>query len=163
MYSKIKIMGHPVHPMLVSFPIAFYVATLFCFIVYALGGSPFWFRAGFVSNIAGVVMAIAAAIPGFLDWSLGIPGGSHAKKDGRTHMILNVTTLIIFAINLWLNSGQWNAVRPVGRLSILLPLVGVILTGFAGSLGWKMVQTHHVGVQLSPTEEKYEERRRRAA
>jgi uncharacterized membrane protein len=148
--------------MLVSFPIAFYTATLFSFIVYAVGGDPFWFRAGYASNVAGVVMAALAAVPGFIDWSMGIPSGIHAKSDGAKHMALNVTALVIFAINLWMNSGQWDVVTPVMRYAILLPLVGWLVTVTAGWFGWKMVQTHHVGVELAPEEEHFEERRRAA-
>ena len=46
MYSKIKIMGHPIHPMLVTFPIAFYFATLIAFIFHGISGSVFWFQVG---------------------------------------------------------------------------------------------------------------------
>jgi len=153
MYSKIKILGHPVHPMLVSFPIAFYTATLAAFITYAVVGDPFWFRLAYVANAAGVVMALVAAVPGFLDWMMGIPSGTHAKKHGLQHMLLNVTVLVLFAVNLWLNSGQWNAAQPETTLSITLPAIGFLLTLVAGYLGWTLVQTHHAGVQFSPSEE----------
>lgn len=163
MDSKVKIMGHPVHPMLVPFPIAFYAATLFCFIVYAVQGDTFWFRAGFAANVAAVAMALVAMVPGFIDWSLAIPSGSHAKRDGLKHMLLNATAFILFAVNLWANSGQWNSIAPVMHYAIILPLLGVLVTITAGFFGWKMVQTHHVGVQMRPAEEKYEERKRRRA
>lgn len=163
MYSKVKIAGHPVHPMLVPFPIAFYTATLFSFVVYALGGDPFWFRAGYAANVAAVVMAVVAVIPGFIDWSMGIPSGTHAKRDGLKHMLLNATSLVLFTINWGMNSGQWDAVTPITRYAIILPLLGVMATIGAGWFGWKMVQTHHVGVQITPAEERLEQRPRRAA
>src|SRR6185436_4006263 len=75
MYSKAKVLGHPVHPMLVSFPIAFYTATLIAYGVYAATDNRFWFQLGVVANFAGVVTALAAAIPGFIDWAFGIPAG----------------------------------------------------------------------------------------
>ncbi len=153
MYSKIKIFGHPLHPMLVAFPIAFYTSTLVAFIVYAALQDPFWFRLAYTANAAGVVMALVAALPGFLDWLLGIPRKSEAKKHGLQHMLLNVSALVLFALNLWLNSGQWNAARPETTLSILLPAIGFILTLMAGYLGWTLVQTHHSGVQFTPDEE----------
>ncbi|RJQ77886.1 MAG: DUF2231 domain-containing protein [Desulfobacteraceae bacterium] len=153
MYSKIKIFGHPLHPMLVSFPIAFYTATLVAFITYAATGNIFWFRLAYTANAAGVVMALVAALPGFLDWLLGIPDKSQAKKHGLQHMLLNVSALAFFAINLWLYSGQWNAPRPAAALSILLPAIGFVLTLMAGYFGWTLVQTHHSGVQFSPAEE----------
>ena len=153
MYSKIKIAGHPVHPMLVPFPIAFYTATLFCFIIYAFNADPFWFRAGIASNVAGVAMAIIAASMGFLDWLLGIPSGTRAKVDGIIHMSFNSVALVLFVISLGLNAGQWSAAAPVMRLAIILPLLGVVSTVSAGFFGWKLVQTHHVGVEFSQSEE----------
>src|SRR3954462_4309431 len=86
MYSKIKIFGHPIHPMLIAYPVAFYTATLVCYLVYLLNGDPFWFQVGVIANWAGVVMAAVAAVPGFLDWMLGIPAGTAPKRTGLQHM-----------------------------------------------------------------------------
>ena len=72
MYSKVKIAGHPIHPMIIAYPVAFYTATLVCFIVYHSNLNVFWFKVAVVANAAGVVMAVVAALPGFIDW-LGIP------------------------------------------------------------------------------------------
>src|SRR5438094_292196 len=94
MYSKAKIMGHPIHPMLVAFPVAFYTSTLIGFIVYASSMDPFWLHLATVANWAGVVMGAVAAVPGFVDWAMGIPRSSPAKRTGLIHMALNVTTLV---------------------------------------------------------------------
>ena len=72
MYSKIKIAGHPVHPMLINYPVALYTASVVCYIVYGANTNPFWFKVAVVANGAGVLMAIVAALPGFIDW-LAIP------------------------------------------------------------------------------------------
>ncbi len=162
MYSKIKIAGHPLHPMLIPFPIAFYTATLIGYITYSINQDPFWFRLAYVANWAAVVMALVAAIPGFIDWSTGIPDGIQAKKDGLIHMVLNVTSLALFAITLWLNSGQWTALLPELRLAIILPLIGFLTTLAAGYYGWTLVQTHHVGVQITPEDRRSDISKRRA-
>lgn len=154
MYSKVTIFGHPVHPMLIPFPIAFYTATVVSFITYAANANPFWFRVALVANTAAVVMAAVAGLIGFLDLTLGIPSGTDAKRHGWQHMGLNLFSLALFAINLWLNIGQWNAPVPIGRYSILLPVVGFLATLGAGYLGWTLVQTHHVGVVFTPNEER---------
>src|ERR1051325_10864773 len=49
MYSKIKIFGHPIHPILVAFPIAFYTGALAAFIAYNVNGDAFWFKVGYVA------------------------------------------------------------------------------------------------------------------
>ena len=147
MYSKAKIAGHPIHPMLVAFPVAFYTGALVSYIVYNSNGDPFWFRVGMVANIAGVVMALLAAIPGFIDW-LNIPKDSRAKKTGLFHMICNVTALLLFAAAAWLQCDQWDAIIPELGMAIPVTAIGFGLTLAAGFLGWTLVQDHHVGVNI---------------
>jgi uncharacterized membrane protein len=158
MYSKVKFAGHPLHPMIVGFPITFYLVAFVCFAMHALGWSAFWFRAGVYANLAGVLSAIAAAIPGFIDWGLGIPSSSRAKATGTSHMAFNVGALLLFALNVAL---QWRhrleGDPPVG-VSVALTILGVALTFAAGFLGWKLVQEHHVGVDLTPEQERLEPR-----
>jgi uncharacterized membrane protein len=153
MYSKVKIAGHPVHPMLVAFPVAFYTATLVCYIVYTSNDDPFWFRVGVVANIAGVAMAALAAIPGFIDW-LYIPKDSSAKKTGFFHMVFNVIALVCFAVAAWIMCPKWNDSVPEMALAIALSAVGFILTMVAGFLGWTLVQKHHVGVDIDHPKQK---------
>lgn len=156
MYSKVKILGHPIHPILVAYPIALYTATLVAYIIYAANKDPFFFKAGVAANIAGIVMAVLAALPGFIDWGVGIPSSSPAKGHGLTHMLLNVSALVIFIINAFIHTGNWKS--PSGTASgIILALIGVGLTVAAGYFGWTMVQTDHVGVQLTPEQERLEQ------
>jgi uncharacterized membrane protein len=156
MYSKVKVAGHPLHPMLVGLPVTLYLATLVCFAAAALGADPFWYRVAVYANLAGVVTAAVAAVPGFIDWAFGVPRGTPAKATGLAHMAFNVLALAAFAANLFLTwRHRFDPLPPVG-LSVLLPGVGVVLTAAAGFLGWKMVQTHHVGVDLTPEQERLE-------
>jgi|SRR5947209_1190138 len=153
MYSKIKVLGHPVHPMLVAYPIALYTSTLVAYIVYAANKDPFFFKAAVAANLAGVVMAAVAALPGFVDWAVGIPSGTSAKSHGLTHMLLNVTALVLFIINALIHTGSWK--NPSGEGSgIILALLGVVCTVGAGYFGWMMIQTDHVGVELVPEQER---------
>lgn len=153
MYSKIKILGHPIHPMLVAYPIALYTATLVAYIIYAANKDPFFFKAAVAANIAGIIMAALAALPGFVDWAVGIPGDTPAKSHGLTHMLLNVTALVLFIINALIHAGDWKT--PSGEGSgIILALLGVLCTVGAGYFGWTMIQTDHVGVELTPEQER---------
>ncbi len=149
MYSKVKIAGHPVHPMLVSFPVAFYAAALVCYIVFNVKGDPFWFKVALLANGAGVVTAALAALPGFIDW-LFIPSRTKAKKTGLLHMFCNVIALALYGINLLMICDQWNKPAPDMRYAIPLTAAGFLLTLIAGFLGWKLVQKHHVGVEETP-------------
>lgn len=149
MYSKVKIAGHPLHPMLIAFPVAFYTAALVLYIVFSSKGDPFYFKVAVLANAAGVIMAAVAAIPGFIDW-LFIPGGTTAKKTGITHMICNVVALLAYGINLIIQLPKYNNTAPDLGPAILLSALGFVLTLAAGFLGWTLVQTHHVGVDELP-------------
>lgn len=145
MYSKVKIAGHPLHPMLIAFPVAFYTAALVLYIVFNSNGNAFYFKVAVLANTAGVIMAAVAAIPGFIDW-LVIPRDAAAKKTGATHMICNVVALLAYGINLVIQLPKYDSATPTLGPAILLSAVGFVLTLVAGFLGWTLVQTYHVGV-----------------
>lgn len=158
MYTKVRIAGHPVHAMLVGFPVTLYVVTFACFLACSLGADPFWYRVGVYSNLAGVVLAAVAAVPGFVDWAFGIPTGNPAKSTGLFHMGANVVALLLFGLNLWIVwSHRLDVAPPVGS-SVVLPALGVAFTLVAGFLGWRLVQKHHVGIELSKEQERLEPR-----
>ena len=136
MYSKIKLLGHLLHPMLVAYPIACYTGTFVAYLVYLLGGDPFWFKMGVVASITGVVMAAITAIPGFLDWFLGIPNDTAPKRTGMTHLLLNVVALVLFLIAALRTTGQFDAAKPDAGLVVVLALLGVGSTVGAGFFGW---------------------------
>jgi len=144
-----------VHPMIVAYPIAFYTASLVCYLAYASNDNPFWFRVGVVANGAGVVMALVAAIPGFVDW-LGIPSEKRAKKVGLNHLLCNVGALLLFAINFFLQYKKWDDPQPDSSPSILLTAAGLILTVTAGFFGWSLIQNHHVGISLTEEQKRLE-------
>src|SRR5437763_15325615 len=98
MFSKVKILGHPIHPLLVASPIALYTSTLVAYIIYAANKDPFSFKAAVAANIAGIVMAALTALPGFIHWAVGIPSGTAAKSHGSNHTLLNVTAPVPFII-----------------------------------------------------------------
>lgn len=147
MQSKVRIAGHPVHPMLVSFPIASYVGTLASYLAYAALGHDWLFRMGVVLNVAGIASATLAAVPGFLDWALAIPRGSPANRDGAVHMLLNTAALVLFAASAAVVGARWGDPAPSVREGVWLSAVGVAFTMVAGFMGWRLVQTHHVGVK----------------
>ena len=163
MHSKVKILGHPIHPMLVGYPVAFYTATLVAAIIFAADGDTFWFKVSVVTTVAGVAMALLTAIPGFIDWAFGVPGAVPTKSRGWRHMLFNVAALAVFAVNLGIHVGDWNSSNPEMVLGIVLPAVGVLLTIMAGFLGWTLVQDDHVGVRMTAEQEHLEPSVRRAS
>ncbi|HET6385509.1 MAG TPA: DUF2231 domain-containing protein [Armatimonadota bacterium] len=140
MKSYAAILGHPVHPMLVAFPIAlFSTALLFDLLYYLRGRDPFWARSSYAIIAVGVLGTTAAAIPGILDYEhLAMP------PLATKHFAIGVTILILFAIQLILRRPRNGASAP----SVILPLtfIGVALLTYQGFLGGELVFRFHIGV-----------------
>jgi uncharacterized membrane protein len=153
MKSKVTMMGHAVHPMLVSFPIVFFVSAVIGYVTFRMTGDNFWFRLGYFSNIAGVIMGIVAAIPGLIDWATVIPQETTAKRTGLVHMSLNSASLLLFLINALTLRGQWYDTTPDPKSSVLLSVLGLACTLGAGFYGWNLVQKHHLGVDMTNPED----------
>jgi uncharacterized membrane protein len=153
MYSKAKVAGHPVHPMIVAFPVASYTGTLAAFAVYAANGHQFWLNLAIALNLIGVCTAALAALPGLADWALGIPRDSAAKKVGMIHAGLNVIALGLFLAAVVSYAANWNGPPASATPGVVLSAIGLALTGMAGFFGWMLVQDYHVGVRLIPEQE----------
>ena len=144
MKSKASIAGHPIHPMLIPFPLALWATSLVVDILFYFLRHPTLLVVAKFMIAAGCVGAIAAAIPGFIDW-LSIKNGD-VKKAANWHARLNITALVVFAISLFLRMGSYSEL--VGRkltIPFLLSLVGVILITIAGWLGGELVFRYGVG------------------
>ena len=148
MLTKARIAGHPIHPMLVAFPIGLYTITFVALVVFAASKLAFWYHVATLAAIAGPVMALGAALFGFIDF-LALPTKSRAQKTALKHMALNVTALLLFVITAVILANNWWGT--VVSLSWVAPLVlsaiGVGITVGAGLFGWTLVQTHHVGIK----------------
>ena len=131
--------------MIVPFPIAFYTSTFVCSIVYSSNGNIFWFQVMFIANCAALVMAAVAVLPGLIDW-LAIPELTDAKTTGLKHMVANVFTLGLFTANAAITYPKLDDPHPPIQSSIMLTGFGFLIMLYAGFKGWKMVQTHHIGV-----------------
>jgi uncharacterized membrane protein len=149
MESRFRLFGHPIHPMVVAYPVAFYTGTLAAYIVYGANADRFWLKLAIALNLAGVGMAVVAALPGFVDWLFAIPGRHPAKRTGLIHAGFNVIALALFAIALAVYLPKWNTGSPSADEGIILAGVGVFFTILAGFQGWTLVQDHHVGVKTA--------------
>lgn len=137
-----KIAGHPIHPMLIPFPIAFFVGTLVVDIVFSQNPDPFWSTAGRWLLGAGLVMAALAALAGLTDFA----GEQRIRQLSAAwhHLVGNVTVVVIELVNLWqrLERGD-EFVLPTG---LTLSAFAVLLLLYNGWRGWEMVYRHRVGV-----------------
>ncbi len=157
MLSKARIAGHPIHPMLVSFPIALFTGTIALELAHIASGDAFYYRGAMIANIAGVVMGLVAAIPGAIDRYI-LPNKSRAKDLANQHALFNLLTIALYAVSgTMLYLGWTNKVMIDGHyaLSSTVPLafdlVGFVSLVTAGMLGWSLVQTHHIGIKPAST------------
>jgi uncharacterized membrane protein len=142
-HSTAKVAGHPLHPMIVPFPIVFFISTLVTDLAYLNTG-----RAGFADASvwllgAGIAMALLAAVFGFIDFF----GDRQVRRLRHAwwHMIGNLIAVALEAVNLYLRAtqGAGPAIAPSG---VTLSAVVVVLLAFNGWMGWELVYRHHVGV-----------------
>jgi uncharacterized membrane protein len=158
MRSRATLRNHPIHPMLVVFPIALWSFSLLCDIIYHFGShNLFWKGIAFFSILCGIVGALAAAIPGFIDY-LAIRD-PQAKRVAMIHMILNLIIVVLFIFNLGMRFSA--PADPDQQLfATILSVVGVLLMAVSGWLGGSLVYIHHVGVETAG--ESIDEERRAA-
>lgn len=153
MYSKARIAGHPIHPMLVAFPLAFYTTTVVTLLVYIGTRQAFWYRCSMVASLAGIATAVIAAIPGAVDLR-SLPRGSRARKAGLQHAGFNLLASALFAVVAVMLYETWTHRTMINgeyifdaTVPLALAVVAWVTMVIAGSLGWTLVQTHHVGIK----------------
>lgn len=150
MESPASISGHPIHPMIIPFPIALWMFSLVADVIYLWRGNPVWRNyIAFYTLLGGTIGAAAAAVPGFIDWlSLKDPA---VVKIANWHARLNVVALLIFAASFYLRTTSGSALVSLGyTIPIGLSVLGVILISISGYLGGEMVFRHGVAVDQRP-------------
>lgn len=153
MYSKAKVAGHPIHPMVVAFPIAFYTATVATLLAYVGTLEAFWYRVAMIANVAGIITAVIAVVPGAIDL-FALPKGARARTTGLKHAGFNLVATALFGVTaLVIYYGWTHRVMENGeyRFEATIPLAMSVVAWvsmiIAGSLGWTLVQTYHVGIK----------------
>lgn len=142
MESRAKLFGHPIHPMLIPFPLGLFITSLVFDVVYLLTDNGKWSEIAFWMIAAGVIGGLLAAVFGLIDW-LAIPSGTRAKRIGLWHGAGNVVVVVLFIVS-WLLRAD--APGEPGAIPIVLSLLGVGLAGLTGWLGGELVDRLGVGV-----------------
>jgi uncharacterized membrane protein len=140
--SKAKILGHPIHQMLVPFPLGLLGGAF----VFDVLGKVFEWRgvagAAFYMIAAGIVAGLLAAVFGLIDF-LGIPSGTRAKRVGTIHGIGNVIVVALFALSWFLRR---EAPADPSLMALTFSAAGFALSGVTGWLGGELVDRLSVGV-----------------
>jgi len=142
MNSKAKLLGHPIHPMLIVFPLGLLATAVIFDIIHLAGGSAQWSVTAYWMIPAGIIGGLLAAVFGLVDW-WAIPSGTRAKRVGLIHGVGNVIVVVLFFFSWLLRRGAPDA--PAG-LAYVLSFVGVGLALVTGWLGGELVDRLAVGV-----------------
>lgn len=143
--SAITVAGHPIHAMLVHFPIALVICTLGIDILYWLTADPFWVRVGLWSTGFAFAFGVVASVAGTLEL-LAVPG-IRVRVASWNHAIAAMTLVAVAGANFGLRLNVPDAVLPHG---LLLSGLAAALTALAGWHGGKLVFDHGVGLIISP-------------
>ncbi len=140
--SRVAVAGHPVHPMMVTFPIAFLIAVLGSDLAYLVSDDPFWARASLWLAGAGTLGGLAAGIAGAVE--LLAVRGIRRRAAAWSHFVAAVMPISVgFANWLYRLPDAEAAVLPWG---LYLSALGVAQVGLAGWLGGKLVFHHQIGI-----------------
>ena len=142
--STARIGTHPIHPMLVPFPIACFAGTLVTDIAYWKTAEMQWANFSAWLLFAGLIMGGFAAIAGLIDFLSNRL--IRSLPYAWFHMAGNVIVMLLALFNAFIHSRDaWTSVVPTG---LLLSVLTVVVMLFTGWLGWAMVYHYRVGVAV---------------
>jgi uncharacterized membrane protein len=143
MESHVKVLGHPIHPMLVVLPLGLFIGAVVFDAIYLWRGSATLATVGYWNIAGGIVGGLLAAFFGLIDW-LAIPARTRAKRIGLWHAGTNVLAILGFAFVWWTryNSGQLATTSSLFPIEVVALLIGAV----GGWLGGELVDRLGVGV-----------------
>jgi len=144
MAGKINFLGHPVHPMLIVFPLGLLPTAVACDLIFLWRHNPHWSHISYWLIAAGVLSGLVAAVFGLADW-WALDNGTRAKRIGVWHLVVNVTMVVLFAISWCLRRSAPDAPT---TLAIALGIAGILFGGVGGWLGGELVYRMSVGVDF---------------
>ena len=143
MRSRASIKSHPLHPLLIPFPIA----VLFGAFIFDAGSllldKQSWWTTGYYLHIAGILSALVAALPGLLDYVATVPPNSSAKTRATRHMAINLSAVALFTIAFFLRQEVADA---AASWVVGLEIMGLALLSVGGWLGGTLVYRNQIGV-----------------
>jgi uncharacterized membrane protein len=140
MEAKAKILGHPIHQMLVVFPLGLLATSLIFDILYLVTGDATWTMVATYLIGAGIIGGLIAAVFGIVDW-IAIPDGTRAKSVGLWHGAGNVLVVLLFIASWFIRLPA-----PGAPVAILLSFVAVAVSMVTAWLGGELVDRLGVGV-----------------
>ena len=142
MESRAKLLGHPIHQMLIVFPLGLLATALMFDLVSLWTSNGYWAEISFWMIVAGLVGGLLAAPFGFIDW-LGIPAGTRAKRVGALHGLGNLVVVALYGVSAFL---RMDAPALPETAALVSSFAGGGLALITGWLGGELVDRLAVGV-----------------
>lgn len=142
MEARVKLLGHPVHQMLIVLPLGLLAGAIIFDLIHLLADGRQWTVVAYWLIPAGVISGLVAAVFGFADWTK-IPSDTRAKRIGAIHGTGNVVVVTLFTISWFLRPEP--PLAP-GTLALVLSFSGGALALVTGWLGGELVDRLGVGV-----------------
>jgi uncharacterized membrane protein len=140
--SRMAIHQHPIHPMLVVYPVAFLSVVVVADGLFLLLGQPFWALAAFWLNAAGLALGLLAGAVGMFDMFLIRVVRRHVSA--WNHFIVAVMVLAVAAGGVWLRLPD--PVAAVWPWGLVMSTLLAMLVPVAGWLGGTLSFRHGIGV-----------------
>jgi uncharacterized membrane protein len=137
-----RLLGHPIHPMLIVFPLGLLATGVAFDIVGLVQSDSSWYSISYWLIASGLVGGLLAAVFGLIDW-IGIPSGTRAKRIGLLHGGTNVVVVLLFIVS-WFMRGSPGNTPSNGALT--LSFIAVVLALVGGWLGGELVDRLGIGV-----------------
>jgi nitrite reductase/ring-hydroxylating ferredoxin subunit/uncharacterized membrane protein len=143
MRSRAVALGHPIHPMLIPFPVAFLSGAVAFDIAGRVGAIPSLWTTGAYLNLAGIATALLAALPGLVDYVYTVPPASSARTRATKHMAVNSAAVILFAASWWFRG---SATTLPGAGVLIVEAIGLGLLAAGAYMGGTLVTRNLIGV-----------------
>jgi uncharacterized membrane protein len=143
MESRVKVLGHSMHQMLIVLPLGLLIMAAIFDVIYLATGNRMLAQVTYWDISAGIVSGLIAAVFGLVDW-LAIPQGTRAKAVGMSHGLGNVVVVVLFAVSWWLRRGDLDYIP--STMALAFSFLGVALGAVTAWLGGELVVRLGVGV-----------------
>ncbi|HKG90728.1 MAG TPA: DUF2231 domain-containing protein [Gemmatimonadaceae bacterium] len=143
MRSRASVRGHPIHPALIPFPFAFLAGALLFDVAGRVAGRAAWWTTGEHLAAAGIVAALVAAVPGFVDYLYTVPPESTGKRRATRHMLVNLSAVALIAVAWFVRRG---AAEGPSTTVLGIEAVAIALLSAGGWMGGVLVNRNQIGV-----------------
>lgn len=140
--SRAKLLGHPIHQILIVFPLGLLATAVIFDAAYLYSGAETMALVSYWMISAGIIGGFLSAPFGWIDWR-AIPPRTRAKSIGLWHGLGNSLVLLLFIASWWLRREfPENPITP----AFVLSFAGAGLALVTGWMGGELVDRLSIGV-----------------